>query len=64
MRRTTHDSTARPRFEADLEFDAEIFEEQFDTLALETIEASLEDVEPWQRLGDLLGRITGEVDTE
>jgi len=64
MRRATHDVTVTPTLQADFEFDAEIFEEQFDSLALETIEASLEDVEPWQRLGELLGRITGEVDTD
>lgn len=28
------------------------------------LEASLEDAEPWQRLGDILGRITGIVDLD
>jgi hypothetical protein len=64
MRHPTHHAAAMPTPELDWEIDAEIFEEPFETSALQILEASLEDVEPWQRLGDLLGRITGEADAE
>ena len=50
--------------EPDWEIDAELFDETVDSQALAGIETDLEDVEPWQRLGDVLGRITGEVDTD
>jgi|GEM_PF-1879623 len=64
MRHAIHDISPLPTPELDWEIDPEIFAEPFDALALEIVEASLEDVEPWQRLGDVLGRITGEADTE
>lgn len=47
----------------ELEMDGELFDEEFDAEALlASIEASLEDAEPWQRLNAVLGRITGEID--
>lgn len=64
MRHASPHAAVMPTPELDWEIDAEIFDEPFDALALEIVEASLEDVEPWQRLGDVLGRITGEADTE
>jgi hypothetical protein len=49
----------------ELEMDTELFDEQDDTLAvLAGLETTVEDVEPWQRLGDVLGRVTGEVDID
>jgi hypothetical protein len=56
---------AAPETGCELEIDAELFDEPFDALALlASIEASLDDVEPWQRLSDVLGRITGEAETD
>jgi len=64
MRETSRHPVTMPISELDWEIDTELFDPPFDTRALEVVEASVEDVEPWQRLGDLLGRITGEADTE
>jgi len=48
-----------------LEMDVELFDEAFDAEALlASIEATLEDAEPWQRLSEILGRITGEIDDD
>lgn len=47
------------------EMDDELFDEAFDAEAmLAGIEASLDDAEPWQRLGEVLGRITGEIEAD
>ena len=64
MRQASHDISGQFASEFEWEIDAELFDEAFDTQALAGIETDLEDVEPWQRLGDVLGRITGEVDTD
>jgi hypothetical protein len=64
MRQTTSDAAGQFVSEPEWEIDAELFDEVFDAQALAGIETDLEDVEPWQRLGDLLGRLTGEVDTD
>lgn len=54
----------KPGMVQELEIDAELFDEPLDTLALAGITADGEGIEPWQRLGDLLDQITGEVETE
>ena len=64
MRQATLDPSGPFASEPEWEIDVDVFEEAFDTQALAGIETHLEDVEPWQRLGDLLGRLTGEVDTD
>lgn len=64
MRETTRHPATQPLTELEWEIDTELFDPPFETRALEIVEASLEDVEPWQRLGDLLGRITGEADID
>lgn len=47
------------------EMDDELFDEPLDALdLLAGIETSLDDLEPWQRLGDVLGMITGEAATD
>ena len=51
--------------DGELEMDGELFDEPIDALAmLAGIEASPDDLEPWQRLGDVLGQITGEVEAD
>ena len=64
MRQATHDTARQFASEPEWEIAAELFDETFDTQALAGIETDLEDVEPWQRLADVLGRITGEADTD
>ena len=64
MRQATHDAARQFASEPEWEIDAELFDETADTRALAGIETDFEDVEPWQRLADLLGRITGEADTD
>ncbi len=64
MRQAPHDTVRQFAREPDWEIDAELFDETFDTQLLAGLETDLEDVEPWQRLGDVLGRITGEADTD
>lgn len=49
----------------ELEMDDELFEEQLTMAGLfSAIDARPEDIEPWQRLGDLLGHLTGEAETD
>lgn len=51
--------------EMDMEIDEEFFDDTFDAEALlANIQTSLEDPEPWQRLSEVLGRITGEIDSD
>ena len=48
-----------------VEIDADVFDDGFDAEALlASIEASLDDAEPWRRLGEVLGRITGELEPD
>ena len=63
MRQATDGDLGHSRIEPECEIDAELFEETSESQALAAIETDLEDVEPWQRLGDVLGRLTGEVET-
>ena len=67
MRPETPDPRAAPLPDSDWEIDAEIFDghwdDPWDGPALEAAETRLEDEEPWQRLGDIIGRITGEAET-
>ncbi len=62
MRHAPRNPAQRTVKESEWEIDAEIFDEPLDCEALAAIETSLEDDEPWQRLGDVLGRITGEAE--
>ena len=65
MRRGARGVPALAARDDELEMDAELFDEPCDTLAvLAGLETTVEDVEPWQRLGDVLGRVTGELDTD
>ncbi len=64
MRYASAERDRQALLEQDWEIDAELFEEPFDGEALAGIDAALDDVEPWQRLGDVLGRLTGEAETD
>ena len=66
MRRLERDDGTR---DGELEMDGELFDEPIDTLAVlagpeASLEVSLDDLAPWQRLGDVLGQITGEAATD
>lgn len=54
----------RSSIESKWDFDAELFDEFLDTEALAAIETDFDGVEPWRRVGDVLGCITGEIDTD
>ncbi len=64
MRQARDGLLMRPKAVQELEMDAELFDEPPDILGLAGITADGDDIEPWQRLGDLLDQITGEVETE
>ena len=62
MRRLDRDDGT---IDGEIEMDGELFDEPIEALAkLAGLEASLDDLEPWQRLGDVLGQITGEAATD
>jgi hypothetical protein len=49
----------------EIEMDDDFYGDPLETPGLLAgLDASLEDIEPWQRLGDLLGHVTGEADTD
>jgi hypothetical protein len=50
--------------ESEWEIDPDLFDEAYDGDAFAGIDTDLDDVEPWQRLGDVLGRLTGEAETD
>ncbi len=49
----------------ELEVDDELFLDPMEAPGLLAgSEASLDDIEPWQRLGDIIGQVTGEAEAD